>query len=571
MAASRSTLSTFPEQSIQHTALEATAPAGIYKIGVVFSPVGSNGAIDRVATQAKIQEIVDQIAGGIPMRKSSANTVYVVVQTDILWWATQSAAPGSNGALYNCNNITFNPNFIVDIAEAAKAVGVKWTPLLSYHEEPAWVEYCTRGKYGFPSSLKDSKNNVILNQFLPFSPSSPVWQDYASLWTQQVVQTLKPYVGTVVDEIFLGNEMMYSGDVLTSYDEYAQTKWKSSHRGQLLPLTLTTEYQTFRATEWQLMLKTQVDVARRINPALNVSTKLVPGMYLRNDNFGITPAAVKTLVQSMQFVGFDHYGDLTGDSVVWNHLASLGKPLYLAEFNYPDDPTKNPPQCNPAMPKSVLKSILMDGILYRNLKSATMYGWDRGNCHPNADQRAALYEIINWIVTPPVMPTPSPTIRPTSTPTTRPTSTPTTRSTSTPTAGPTSTPVLTNIALNRFSYASCSESASYLPSKGNDGNTTTRWSSCQNTSNPWYNIDLGASRTINKITIRWESAYCTQFQINISSDNSSWTTYGAYTSSGGNQTLNFSNLSTRYISLYCVAKVNPAWGMSVWEWEIYGR
>ena len=85
--------------------------------------------------------------------------------------------------------------------------------------------------------------------------------------------------------------------------------------------------------------------------------------------------------------------------------------------------------------------------------------------------------------------------------------------------------------------ASSLENASFPASAAVDGNTGTRWSSAF--SDPqWLEVDLGASQSICKVTLNWETAYATAFQIQTSNDGSTWTTiYSTTTGTGGNQTL----------------------------------
>ncbi|MBB5869033.1 hypothetical protein F4553_002412 [Allocatelliglobosispora scoriae] len=102
-----------------------------------------------------------------------------------------------------------------------------------------------------------------------------------------------------------------------------------------------------------------------------------------------------------------------------------------------------------------------------------------------------------------------------------------------------------------------------------DGNNGTRWSSAF--SNPqWLQIDLGATAQVNQVVLRWEGAYATAFQIQVSpSGGNPWTTiYSTTTGTGGNQTLNVSG-SGRYIRLYATARATQ-YGVSLWEFQAFG-
>jgi NedA-like, galactose-binding domain len=95
----------------------------------------------------------------------------------------------------------------------------------------------------------------------------------------------------------------------------------------------------------------------------------------------------------------------------------------------------------------------------------------------------------------------------------------------------------TDLALNRPATSSSLENASFPASAAVDGNTTTRWSSAF--SDPqWLQVDLGSSQSICEVTLDWEAAYATAFQIQVSADGSNWTTiYSTSTGTGGLQTI----------------------------------
>jgi hypothetical protein len=125
----------------------------------------------------------------------------------------------------------------------------------------------------------------------------------------------------------------------------------------------------------------------------------------------------------------------------------------------------------------------------------------------------------------------------------------------------------TNIALNKTATASSLESASFPASNAVDGNTGTRWSSAF--SDPqWLEVDLGSSQSICQVTLMWETAYGKAFQIQTSTDNSTWTTiYSTTTGTGGTQTLSVTGTG-RYIRMYGTAR-GTQWGYSLWEFQVF--
>jgi len=125
----------------------------------------------------------------------------------------------------------------------------------------------------------------------------------------------------------------------------------------------------------------------------------------------------------------------------------------------------------------------------------------------------------------------------------------------------------TNIALNKTATASSTENASFPAQNAVDGNTGTRWSSAF--SDPQsLEVDLGSTQSICGVSLNWETAYATAFQIQTSNDNSTWTTiYSTTTGTGGTQSLTVSG-SGRYIRMYGTARATQ-WGYSLWEFQVF--
>jgi hypothetical protein len=126
----------------------------------------------------------------------------------------------------------------------------------------------------------------------------------------------------------------------------------------------------------------------------------------------------------------------------------------------------------------------------------------------------------------------------------------------------------TNIAQGKTATASSLENATFPASNAVDGNTGTRWSSTF--ADPqWLEVDLGSSQAICQVTLDWEAAYATGFQIQVSPDGSTWTTiYSTTTGTGGVQALSVSGTG-RYVRMYGTARATP-YGYSLWEFQVYG-
>jgi hypothetical protein len=127
---------------------------------------------------------------------------------------------------------------------------------------------------------------------------------------------------------------------------------------------------------------------------------------------------------------------------------------------------------------------------------------------------------------------------------------------------------LPNIALGKPVTASSSESASLQPSKVNDGDMNTRWSS--EFSDPqWIRIDLEDVYDLTGARIYWESAAAKNFAVQVSLNGTTWSSvYNTTNGDGGIDNFVFSN-SARYIRMYSSARTSE-YGNSIWEFEVFG-
>jgi beta-glucosidase len=126
-----------------------------------------------------------------------------------------------------------------------------------------------------------------------------------------------------------------------------------------------------------------------------------------------------------------------------------------------------------------------------------------------------------------------------------------------------------DLALDEPTTASSTQDATDYPAPdATDGDPGTRWSSAA--SDPqWLEVDLGSEQNICSVGILWEAAYATAFQIQVSNDNTNWTTaYSTTTGAGGNETFNIST-TARYIRMYGTVRATQ-WGYSIFEFDVYG-
>jgi hypothetical protein len=126
----------------------------------------------------------------------------------------------------------------------------------------------------------------------------------------------------------------------------------------------------------------------------------------------------------------------------------------------------------------------------------------------------------------------------------------------------------TLLSQGRTATASSQENASFPAPSAVDGNLGTRWSSAF--ADPqWLQVDLGATHTISQVVLNWEAAYATAFQIQTSTNGTTWTTIFSTTSgTGGVQTLPVSG-SGRFVRMNGTTRATQ-FGYSLWEFQVFG-
>jgi mannan endo-1,4-beta-mannosidase len=129
-------------------------------------------------------------------------------------------------------------------------------------------------------------------------------------------------------------------------------------------------------------------------------------------------------------------------------------------------------------------------------------------------------------------------------------------------------PPVGNLALGRPVLASSQENASLGPANAVDGNGGTRWASAW-ADQQWIYVDLGTNRRVTGVTLRWEAAYARGYQIQTSTDGTSWTTvHSDYAGNGGTDVVAL-DMATRYVKMYAFQRATQ-WGYSLWELEVRG-
>jgi len=128
----------------------------------------------------------------------------------------------------------------------------------------------------------------------------------------------------------------------------------------------------------------------------------------------------------------------------------------------------------------------------------------------------------------------------------------------------------TNLAYGKSVTVSSAESSSYGGQYAVDGNGNTRWASTY-ADNQYIIVDLGSNQTVASVRLAWEAAYASQYQIQVSTNNSTWTTvYSNYSGVGGSNTITFTPTTARYVKMYAIQRATQ-YGVSLYEFEIYGN
>jgi hypothetical protein len=127
-----------------------------------------------------------------------------------------------------------------------------------------------------------------------------------------------------------------------------------------------------------------------------------------------------------------------------------------------------------------------------------------------------------------------------------------------------------NIAYNKPVSVTSIQGTGYEGSKAVDANGTTRWSSAF-ANNQNFVVDLGATYNINRIRIAWEAAYARDYQIQVSTNNSTWTTIGEFWGKSSAAVDDYTGLNSnaRWLKVYCINRATT-YGFSIFEFEAYG-
>jgi beta-glucosidase len=126
-----------------------------------------------------------------------------------------------------------------------------------------------------------------------------------------------------------------------------------------------------------------------------------------------------------------------------------------------------------------------------------------------------------------------------------------------------------DLALGQPTTASSTQDAADYPaSAATDGDPGSRWSSASGDPQ-WLKVDLGSPQQICRVGIDWEAAYAKSYKVQVSNNDSTWTTvYSTTAGTGGDKTFAVAK-TARYIRMYGTKRATQ-FGYSIFEFDVHG-
>lgn len=125
-------------------------------------------------------------------------------------------------------------------------------------------------------------------------------------------------------------------------------------------------------------------------------------------------------------------------------------------------------------------------------------------------------------------------------------------------------------ALDRPATASTSYDGATTPEKANDGNLSTRWDSEQAADGQWWQVDLGGERLVGGVSVNWEDAYASRYEVRTSTDGRNFTTAATVGLTGpGVRDSDFAVRRARYVRIAGIERATQ-YGISFWDVKVFG-
>ena len=145
-----------------------------------------------------------------------------------------------------------------------------------------------------------------------------------------------------------------------------------------------------------------------------------------------------------------------------------------------------------------------------------------------------------------------------------------------PSPTPTATPdASVNLALNQPISVSSFQDAEHNGAAVVDGDMATSWqtekaSGKNKLSSEWVKVDLGSAHSVDKVVMQWDTNFATSYTIQLSANDTDWTTVYSTTSGNGvDDTITFTAATARYVMVDSTAWESGRLRNWLREFEIY--
>ena len=128
-----------------------------------------------------------------------------------------------------------------------------------------------------------------------------------------------------------------------------------------------------------------------------------------------------------------------------------------------------------------------------------------------------------------------------------------------------------NIAKGKTAFSNSVKEKDYQPEEAFDGNLGSRYAATSYESGVTLGVDLGKTYKVSSVAFKWENAYATEYNIQVSKDGKAYDTVKTMTADKA-ETIEVpldEAVEARYVRIECV-KNALNYGYSLWEMGVYG-
>ena len=128
-----------------------------------------------------------------------------------------------------------------------------------------------------------------------------------------------------------------------------------------------------------------------------------------------------------------------------------------------------------------------------------------------------------------------------------------------------------NIAKGKKAFSNSVKEKDYQPEEAFDGNLGSRYAAASYESGVTLGVDLGKTYKVSSVAFKWENAYATEYNIQVSKDGKAYDTVKTMTADKA-ETIEVpldEAVEARYVRIECV-KNALNYGYSLWEMGVYG-